>query len=52
MTLVILIVWGVISILLKAFGHISISDNYIGMTILLAVMYVEAVVEKRGRKEP
>ena len=49
MTFVILVVWGIISFFAREFGEISTADMYIGMTILLAAMYIERVL-KKGEK--
>ena len=48
MTFVILLVWCIISVLEGVFEKISISDMYIGMTILLAAIYIEQVNKKGG----
>lgn len=46
MTFVILLVWCIISVLAGAFEKISTADMYIGMTILLAAIYIEQVFKK------
>lgn len=50
MTFVILLVWYIISVLAGALEKISTSDMYIGMTILLAVIYIELVIKERSKK--
>ena len=50
MTFVILLVWCIISVLAGVFEQISTSDMYIGMTILLAAIYVELVIKERSKK--
>lgn len=46
MILVILVVWCIVSVLARAFGVIDTADAYIGMTILLAAIYIECAIER------
>ena len=46
MTFVILIVWCILSVFAGAVETISTADMYIGMTILLAAIYIELVLKK------
>ena len=46
MTFLIIVVWSIVSIFAGAFEKISTADMYIGMTILLAAMYIERVLKK------
>lgn len=46
MTFVILIVWCILSVFAGTHEVISTSDMYIGMTIILAAMYIERVLKK------
>ena len=46
MTFLIIVVWSVVSIFARAYEVISAADMYIGMTILLAAMYIEQVLKK------
>jgi len=48
MGFVILFIWGLVSVLLRAFEQISTEDMYGAMTILLAAMYFEQAMQKRG----
>ena len=47
MTFVILVVWHIVSVLARAFEVISAADMYIGMTILLAAIYIECAIERK-----
>ena len=46
MTFVILIVWCILSVFAGTVEVISAADMYIGMTILLAAIYIEQVLKK------
>lgn len=48
MTFIILLVWSITSVLAGVFEKISTADMYIGMTILLAAIYIEQVNKKGG----
>lgn len=47
MPFVILVVWFIVSIVARAFEVISTADAYIGMTILLAAIYIECAIERK-----
>ena len=47
MTFVILVIWCIVSFLARVFEVISTADIYIGMTILLAAIYIECAIEHK-----
>ena len=47
MTFVILVVWCILSFFAGVFEKISTADMYIGMTILLAAIYIECAIEHK-----
>lgn len=47
MTFAILVVWCIISVFAGVFEKISEADMYIGMTILLAAIYIECAIERK-----
>ena len=47
MSIVILLVWCIVSFLTRLFEQISTADMYIGMTIFLAAEYIECAIRKK-----
>lgn len=47
MRFVYLAVFAVVSIFLRATGHIAMHDMYIGMTMFLAAEYIECAIERK-----
>lgn len=47
MSFLIVVIWGIISLLVRAFEVISTADMYIGMTIFLAANYITCEIENK-----